>query len=94
MGVFTEADDEKLSGVSASDSGLTFAQLRAARGILNWSVKQLAQRTGVSPAVVRRLEEHDGSSQGDDDLNIAIQEAFAEAGIELPEVGKPGVRPR
>jgi PAS domain S-box-containing protein len=96
MGMFTEAGDESVSGISVSNSGLTGAQLRASRGILNWSVKQLAQRTGVSPAVVRRLEEHDGPSTGHDESVSAIRTAFAEAGIELlfPEVGKPGVRPR
>ena len=31
--------------------------LRAARGLLNWSVRELASRAGVTPAVVRRMEE-------------------------------------
>src|SRR5581483_11520326 len=36
---------------------LTGAQIRAARGLLRWSVMDLARRSKVSRAVIRRLEE-------------------------------------
>ena len=60
LGISIDIHHEKLSISSAVSSKLTGAQLRAARGMLNWSVKQLAQRTGISSAVIRRLEEYNG----------------------------------
>lgn len=96
LGVSTDVHNEKLFDLSASPSRLTGAQMRAARGILNWSVRQLADQTGVSPAVVRRLEECDGALPMSDELMEVLQKTFSDAGIELlfPQVGKPGVRPR
>ena len=41
---------------------MTGAQLRAARGLLRMSVQRLSKLTGVSIAVIRRLEELDGVS--------------------------------
>lgn len=95
MGISTDVHERKLLD-SASPSRLTGAQMRAARGILNWSVKQLSERAGVSPGVVRRLEEYDGVLPGSDASIEVFQKAFSDAGIEFlfPQVGKPGVRPR
>jgi PAS domain S-box-containing protein len=96
MGVSTDVHDAKLLDLSGSLSRLTGAQMRAARGILNWSVKQLAARAGVSPAVVRRLEEYDGTLPGSGETIELFQKTFSDAGIEFlfPQVGKPGIRPR
>jgi len=96
MGMSTDVHKEELSGPPAWPSKLTGAQMRAARGILNWSVKQLALRASLSPAVVRRLEEHNGMLPVSDELAEALQKVFSDAGIELlfPQFGKPGVRPR
>jgi PAS domain-containing protein len=96
MGLSTDVHDAKLLDFSASPSRLTGAQMRAARGILNWSVKQLAARAGVSPGVVRRLEEYDGPLPGSGETIEVFQKTFSDAGIELlfPQIGKPGVRPR
>lgn len=96
MGLSTDIHNEKLLALSAPRSRLTGAQMRAARGILNWSVKQLAERAGVSPGVVRRLEEYHGALPGSDETMEIFQKTFSDAGIELlfPQVGKPGVRPR
>ena len=96
MGMSTDIHSEKLLDLSASPSRLTGVQMRAARGILNWSVKQLAEQAGVSPGVVRRLEEYDGALPGPDETMEVFQKTFSDAGIEFlfPQVGKPGVRPR
>lgn len=81
---------------TSSSSKLTGAQLRAARGILNWSVRQLAGYAGVSQGVVRRLEEYDGVLPGSDESMDVFRRLLSDAGVELlfPKFGKPGVRPR
>ena len=96
MGLSTDIHNEKLLDLSAPSSRLTGVQMRAARGILNWSVKRLAEQAGVSPGVVRRLEEHDGALLLSDELMDVFQKTFSDAGIEFlfPRVGKPGVRLR
>lgn len=96
IGVSTDVHDEKLLGLPAEASRITGAQMRAARGILNWSVRQLADQTSVSPAVVRRFEEYDGALPMSEELMEVFRKTLSDAGIELffPKVGKPGVRPR
>jgi transcriptional regulator with XRE-family HTH domain len=75
---------------------VTGAQLRAARGILNWSVRQLADAAGVAVSVVRRLEEVDGPPTTFESIFPLIKQAIEDAGVEFlfPPLGKPGVRPR
>ncbi|WP_052832977.1 PAS domain-containing protein [Bradyrhizobium sp. LTSP885] len=96
IGISVDVHNEKRFDLSAPPSKLTGAQMRAARGILNWSVKQFAKQSRVSPAVVRRLEEYDGALPVSDELIELFQKTLSDAGIELlfPPVGKPGVRPR
>ncbi|WP_439409145.1 PAS domain-containing protein [Bradyrhizobium sp. DASA03076] len=75
---------------------VTGAQIRAARGLVRWSVKDLAHAAGITRATIRRLEEADGAPPHNDPALAAIEAAFASAGVEFlfPEAGKPGVRPR
>lgn len=75
---------------------ITGAQIRAARGLLRWSVLDLAQAAGISRATIRRLEELDGAASQDDPAIPAAEAALSKAGVEFffPEAGKPGVRPR
>ena len=75
---------------------ITGAQIRAARGLLRWSVMDLAHAAGISRATIRRLEELDGAPSHDDPALPSIEAALAGAGVEFmfPEAGKPGVRPR
>jgi PAS domain S-box-containing protein len=70
---------------------LTGAQIRAARGILRWSVKDLADNAGVSKSAIRRLEETDGAS-GDETI-APIARALTKAGIAFFAAlhGKPAV---
>jgi len=74
---------------------LTGAQIRGARGILNWSVRDLADKAGISPAVIRRLEERDDASAEPEHANAPLRAALEEGGVQFlfPTVGKPGVRP-
>jgi hypothetical protein len=75
---------------------ITGAQIRAARGLLRWSVMDLAQAAGITRATIRRLEELDGAPSHNDPALPLIETALAGAGVEFlfPEAGKPGVRPR
>lgn len=74
---------------------LTGAQIRGARGILNWSVRDLADRTGISPAVIRRLEERDDAPAEPEPAGAQLKTALETGGVQFlfPPVGKPGVRP-
>ncbi len=75
---------------------ITGAQIRGARGILNWSVRDLALAAGISVAVLRRLEGFDGAAKGGPPAVHAIRQALEKAGVEFfcSTLGKPGVRPR
>lgn len=70
--------------------GITTAQIRGARGILNWSQSDLAQRTGISATSIGSIEK--GQSQPRESTVQAIQHAFEDAGIEF--LDRDGVRIR
>lgn len=73
---------------------ITSAQIRAARGMLNWSRKDLAQSSGISFASMMRLESFDGVPASNFKTLEAIKNTFENAGIEFigtPDDG-PGVR--
>ncbi|GJD96748.1 GAF domain-containing protein [Methylobacterium iners] len=50
------------AGSSLVEQRITGAQLRAARGLLKWSIAQLASAAGVSPATIKRIEAIDGEA--------------------------------
>lgn len=84
-----------LNQASGESAPLTGAQIRAARGILNWSVRNLASRTGLSTGVVRRIEENDGHSQNAAESLLLIKDALSAGGVDfftLP-TGEAGVYP-
>ncbi len=73
---------------------ITSAQIRAARGLLNWSRKDLAEKSGVSFASMMRLESFNGVPSSNVKTLDALKKAFEEAGVEFtgtPESGA-GVR--
>ena len=95
LGISSEVQQQRVAIQHATPSRLTGAQLRAARGMLNWSVKQLAARTGISAAVIRRLEEQNGLLRLPDETLTSLCDTLSSAGIEFVfGVGKPGVRPK
>lgn len=69
-------------------------QCRAARGLLDWSQQDLADRAGVGIVTVRQLEA--GSNQPRRATLEVIQRAFESAGVEFIDEngGGPGVRLR
>ena len=70
---------------------ITSAQIRAARGILNWSRKDLAEHSGVSFASMMRLESFEGVPASNFKTLEAVMIAFEKAGIEF--IGSPDDRP-
>jgi transcriptional regulator with XRE-family HTH domain len=97
IGLSTDIDDEKRYFPStARPRQLTGAQLRAARGMLALSVRDLAVKANVSPTTIRRYEQFDGPINTLEPALEAVERTLVQAGIEFifPEIGKPGVRPR
>ncbi|MBR0687761.1 PAS domain-containing protein [Bradyrhizobium manausense] len=78
--------------VIATDMILTAAQVRGARGILTWSVQELASRAGVSVSTIRRLEANE-SSVVRRNSKFAVRTTLEEAGIEfgLSPDGRPSL---
>ncbi|KUO49465.1 MAG: hypothetical protein APF78_07660 [Sphingomonadales bacterium BRH_c3] len=71
--------------------GLTAQQIKAARGALGWSVKDLADRTGVGTATISRYELAASVPRSRMDNLAKIRSAFEAAGIEF--IGTPEDRP-
>lgn len=72
---------------------VTSAQIRAARGLLNWTVRDLADRSGVHRNTITRLETE---STGVGHAAAAVQRALEAAGVVFIDDGRdgPGVRLR
>jgi DNA-binding transcriptional regulator YiaG len=97
IGVTSDVDLEMNYAPDLTRSNrLTGTQIRAARGILGWSVKDLADKAQISPNTVRRYEEVNGAPDTDENALMKIRSACESAKIEFifPHAGKPGVRLR
>lgn len=62
---------------------LTSEQIRAARMLLRWEQKDLADRSGVSLPTIKRIEARPGEVQSYASTVAALVAALEEAGIEL-----------
>ena len=62
---------------------ISATQMKAARALLNWDQKQLAEAAGVSLPTVQRMEASDGNVRGNVDTLVKVVEALRLAGIEL-----------
>ncbi|WP_413717299.1 helix-turn-helix domain-containing protein [Silicimonas sp. MF1-12-2] len=72
----------------------TGAQLRAARNALDWSIEELAEKSGVSVRTIIRYEQHDEVPPTRGGNLYSLIAALEAAGIEFigsPEDG-PGIR--
>lgn len=69
---------------------ITTAQIRGARGILNWSQQDLAQRTGISATSIGSIE--NGQTTPRESTLATIRKTFESAGIEF--IGLEGIRQR
>ena len=73
---------------------ITSDQIRAARSLLRWTGKELAERSGVGFSTLMRLEVENGVPSAQAKTLEALRKAFEDAGIEFigtPESGA-GVR--
>ena len=64
---------------------MTSDQLRAARAILRWDQKSLAERSGVSIPTIKRLEAQDGMISANTPTLAAIRTALESAGVQFVE---------
>lgn len=73
---------------------ITSGQIRAARALIKWTGKQLAESSGVAFSTLMRLETGEGVPSAQAKTLEAITRAFSQEGIEFigtPESGA-GVR--
>ena len=62
---------------------ISSAQLRAARAMLRWSALELATKSKVGVATIRRVEVLEGEIPVTSANEAAIRRAFEEAGMEF-----------
>ncbi len=58
-------------------------QIRAARGLLHWSARVLAERAGVSLSTVQRMERAGALVIGDTASVRRVQDVLERAGVEF-----------
>jgi len=69
---------------------ITSDQIRAARALLRWSGKDLAEKTGLGFSTLMRLEVLEGIPSAQAKTLDAIQKAFEKAGIEFIGTSESG----
>jgi transcriptional regulator with XRE-family HTH domain len=73
---------------TASDIGLTPSQIRGARGILGWSITDLAVAARVSISTIQRIEDIQPQPVSDS-TRILVRGALEKAGVRfLPDEGE------
>jgi transcriptional regulator with XRE-family HTH domain len=65
--------------------GISTAQIRGARGLLDWSQAELSRRTGISTTSIGNIES--GHTQARESTLTIIRKAFEDSGIEFVEKG-------
>jgi transcriptional regulator with XRE-family HTH domain len=68
---------------------VTSAQIRAARGLVKWTVRDLAARSGVHRNTITRIEANEAKHGP---TIAAVVHALEAAGIEFTNGDAPGVR--
>ena len=66
---------------------ISSAQMRAARALLGWDQRQLAEAAGLSLPTIQRMEASDGQVRGNVDSLMKVVEALEGAGVELIGAG-------
>jgi transcriptional regulator with XRE-family HTH domain len=70
---------------------LTSAQIRAARSLIRWSAEDLAERSSLSVATIRRAELTDGETSMTAANDLAVRRALEAAGVEFIDDNGGGV---
>lgn len=80
----------------STEKALTSGQIRAARALLRWRAQDLAHRSGVGVATIRRAELADSETSMTVPNDLAVRRALEAAGVEFIDGngGGPGVRLR
>ena len=73
---------------------LTSEHIRAARALLRWEQRHLADESSVSLPTIKRLEAKPGVLVAHNSTVLALRAAFEAAGIEFTNGDQPGVRLR
>ena len=75
---------------------ITSEQVRAARALLRWEQRDLAEASGVSLPSVKRLETQPGALAAQERTIAVLRNALEKAGVEFiaENGGGPGVRLR
>lgn len=73
------------------DKPITGEQIRAARGALNWSVRELADHSGVATATIARYELEVGVPKSRKNNLTLLRQTLESAGIEF--IGTPDDAP-
>ena len=71
---------------------VTSAQVRMARAALNWTVRDLAEATGLHRNTINNIEV--GRYAGDPQSLAKIEKILTRAGVEFTNGDQPGVRLR
>ena len=66
---------------------ITSDQIRAARSLLRWTGKELAEKSGVGFSTLMRLEVEEGVPNAQAKTLESLRKAFEEAGVEF--IGTP-----
>jgi transcriptional regulator with XRE-family HTH domain len=62
---------------------LSRGQVRAARGFVGWSIRDLAERSGVAVNTISRFE--NGTADAQMETLLKIQTTFEDAGVTFPD---------
>jgi transcriptional regulator with XRE-family HTH domain len=73
---------------------LTSELVRAARALLRWEQRQLAEASSISLPTIKRLEAKPGVLVAHNSTVAALRAAFEAAGVEFTNGDRPGVRMR
>ena len=71
---------------------LSAAQMRAARTLLGWDQRRLAEASGVSLPTIRRMEASEANVRGNVDTLVKIVEALEQGGVVLIAEGSASER--
>jgi transcriptional regulator with XRE-family HTH domain len=71
---------------------ITGSHIRAARGLLGWTQKDLAKRGKVALGTLRKMEESEGHVGARTETLIRVTLALQKAGVEFLDDEQPGVR--
>ena len=82
---------DKIYIIIKCDAMIIAAQIRAARALLRWSARELAERAEIGLATIQRLELDEGVPTGRARTLMQLQQALELAGVEF--IGSPDDAP-